>query len=107
MDNNNGRNRNFMKGNGGRKDFQTKSMNEPIKKDPVPVVEQKPVGKKFYGVLTGIKYSDLDVKKNQLPECVFETDGNLTDKGLEDRCFVEQIDRKCSDCRSCSSYNYI
>lgn len=67
---------------------------------------EEPVSMKHYGVLTGIKYSDLDIKKNQMPECVFEGPDNMTEKEIAEKAFVERLERKCSDCKACSSYNY-
>lgn len=79
-----------------------KSEEKPIDISEKPV----PTKKAYYGVLTGIVYSDHDVKKNQLPECVFEAEEGLSEKEIADKAFVERLERKCADCKGCSSYNY-
>lgn len=86
---------------------QNKNLNVEEKEEVVEKpVEVEPVKDRHYGVLTGIAYSDMDVKKNQLPECVFIAPENLSEKELASRCFAERLERNCSDCKGCSSYNY-
>lgn len=71
-------------------------------------IPEKPVltKKAYYGVLTGIVYSDHDVRRNQLPECIFEAPEGLSEKEIVDKAFVERLERNCADCKGCSSYNY-
>ena len=59
-----------------------------------------------FGVLTGIRYSDHDIKKNQLPECVFEAPEGTSTDDISSKAYEERLERKCSDCKGCSSYNY-
>lgn len=71
-------------------------------------IPEKPVltKKAYYGVLTGIVYSDHDVRRNQLPECIFEAPEGMSEKEIADKAFVERLERNCADCKGCSSYNY-
>ena len=62
----------------------------------------------FYGVITGNAYSDAEVKRNALPECVMETDQMLASKEEKDKLLeAERYERNCYECKACASAHYI
>ncbi|MBP5593933.1 MAG: hypothetical protein J6Y02_01030 [Pseudobutyrivibrio sp.] len=62
----------------------------------------------YYGVITGNAYSDAEVKRNALPECVMEVNHLLTSKEEKDHLLeAERYERNCYSCRACASAHYI
>jgi len=64
-------------------------------------------GIEYVGVITGLRYTDSDIRKNQMPECVMKVASNTSKERIDELIKAERIERQCSDCKACASYNYI